>query len=173
MKKTIFSLAVLAALASCARTESYVPVAESADIQLTINAKTPATKAEFNGTDAIEWNEMDAIHLAIASAENPSQAIKVSGSSGGYATIYLANFTLQDNTADVPQFKGYFYSLDPAYINLLPSLWCLPEQPEQEQCRYHQVQVHSQFSTEGQAEQLGQELRSHACKAVQTLLLQD
>ena len=117
MKKTIFSLAVLAALASCARTESYVPVAESADIQLTINAKTPATKAEFNGTDAIEWNEMDAIHLAIASAENPSQAIKVSGSSGGYATIYLANFTLQDNTADVPQFKGYFYSLDPAYIN--------------------------------------------------------
>ena len=35
MKKTIFSLAVLAALASCARTESYVPVAESADIQLT------------------------------------------------------------------------------------------------------------------------------------------
>ena len=117
MKKTIFSLAVLAALASCARTESYVPVAESADIQLTINAKTPATKAEFNGTDAIAWNEMDAIHLAIASAENPSQAIKVSGSSGGYATIYLANFTLQDNTADVPQFKGYFYSLDPAYIN--------------------------------------------------------
>ena len=117
MKKTIFSLAVLAALASCARTETYVPVAESADIQLTINAKTPATKAEFNGTDAIEWNEMDAIHLAIASAENPSQAIKVSGSSGGYATYYLANFTLQDNTADVPQFKGYFYSLDPAYIN--------------------------------------------------------
>ena len=119
MKKTIFSLAVLAALASCARTESYVPVAESADIQLTINAKTPATKAEFNGTDAIAWNEMDAIHLAIASAENPSQAIKVSGSSGYSAKYYLANFTLQDNTADVPQFKGYFYSLDPAYIDIL------------------------------------------------------
>lgn len=117
MKKTIFSLAVLAALASCARTESYVPVAESADIQLTINAKTPATKAEFNGTDAIDWNEMDAIHLAIATAENPSQAIQISGSSGGYATYYLANFTLQDNTAEVPQFKGYFYSLKPSYIN--------------------------------------------------------
>ena len=117
MRKTIFSLAVLAALASCARTESYVPVAESADIQLTINAKTPATKAEFNGTDAIDWNEMDAIHLAIATAENPSQAVKISGSSGGYATYYLANFTLQDNTAEVPQFKGYFYSLNASYIN--------------------------------------------------------
>ncbi|MGM9789276.1 MAG: BACON domain-containing protein [Candidatus Cryptobacteroides sp.] len=117
MKKTIFSLAVLAALASCARTESYVPVAESADIQLTINAKTPATKAEFNGTDAIDWNEMDAIHLAIATAENPTQAIKISGSSGGYANYYLANFTLQDNTAKVPQFKGYFYSLNASYIN--------------------------------------------------------
>lgn len=117
MKKTIFSLAVLAALASCARTESYVPVAESADIQLTINAKTPATKAEFNGTDAIDWNEMDAIHLAIATAENPTQAIQISGSSGGFATYYLANFTLQDNTAEVPQFKGYFYSLKASYIN--------------------------------------------------------
>ena len=110
MKKIIFTLSALALIAGCAKVGG--ELADNSTVNLELSVKTaPLTKAEFNGVDAIKWNAADGLYLAIANEETPAKAIKVASSDGANASRYMTPFTIVDENADIPEFRGIFYSI--------------------------------------------------------------
>lgn len=110
MKKIIFTLSALALLAGCAKVGGEIADNSTVNLDLTVKA-SPLTKAEFNGVDAIKWNAADGLYLAIANEGTPTKAIMVASSDGDYASRYMTPFTIVDENAEVPEFRGIFYSI--------------------------------------------------------------
>lgn len=111
MKKTLYMAAVLATLAGCAKTESQPENPVGSNLELTANVEGIGTKAVFDGDSHIKFEKSDAFCAAIALPSAPDKAVKVAKQNGGYANEYYTTFKLEDPNADIPVFKGNFYSI--------------------------------------------------------------
>lgn len=113
MKKSIYMAAALAVLAGCAKTETeQAPVEGVTNLALTVSVKDGAdTKAVFDGDSHLKFEKGDYFYGAIAKAEKPKTGIKVASQANGYASNYYTIFNLVDAEAEVPSFRGNFWSI--------------------------------------------------------------
>ncbi len=111
MKKIIYFSAALAVFAGCAKNE-VIPQNEGGNnIAVSLSVDEDATKAVYDGTGLVKFEESDAFYAAVAKKETPTKGIKVAKQKGGLASVYYSKFTIEDPSATSPVFKGNLYSI--------------------------------------------------------------
>lgn len=112
MEKRIFVAAALLAAFACSRVEPAQdePVLKT-DFMVELEADGEMTRAVFDGNKRVAFEKEDALYGAIAKTGSPTQGVAVAEKSGGQATVYGSVFTIQNETAQSPVFRGWFYNI--------------------------------------------------------------